>query len=163
MAKNQKVDKPHKRTCYCNQNVMKGQLSKFARLGAQMQLPEMDNMASLHIYTTHTCKYNHAAENSNCVPAVRGTSIKQMEQMKLYGIPISALYPLKARLPMHAMPKPEIHSLVDSPKRNAVDLTPTFTSSSLSCLPIYGIRNSITWLQLQDSIKGPQAVLLYSP
>lgn len=49
---------------------------------------------------------------------------------------MSALYPLRARLLMHAIPNPVVHSLEESPNLKAVDFTPTFKSSSLSWKPL---------------------------
>lgn len=49
---------------------------------------------------------------------------------------MSALYPLRARPLMHAIPNPVIHSLEESPNLKAVDFTPTFKSSSLSWTPL---------------------------
>jgi len=48
-------------------------------------------------------------------------------------MPKSALNPLRARLLMHAKPKPVSHSFVELPNLSAVDFTPAFRSSSLSC------------------------------
>lgn len=99
----------------------------FASLSVQTQLPEMHNTASL-------LQTNELGGNTK--PLQPKLFMKKENKMMFHRIiPISALNPLTARPPRHAIPNPVIHSFVESPKRKAVDLTPTFRSSSLSWMP----------------------------
>lgn len=43
---------------------------------------------------------------------------------------------------MHAIPNPVVHTLVESPNLKAVDLTPTFISSSLSWMNTDNVKES---------------------
>lgn len=81
-------------------------------------------------------------------------SIRREEKQK--NIPRLALNPLRARLPIDAIPKQAIHSLVESPNLKAVDLIPTLRSSSLSCTYNYELSHvpmaqESTFLRLQVS------------
>ena len=125
---------------------MIGQPSISAKLIVQMQLSEMHNMATLlhnffpkikKDYKPSTFKrklqiQKNRNTNSKIKSIISPIVNTELQVQKIEHIPIPALYPQRARLLMDAIPNPLIHSLVESPNLKAVDLTPTFKSSSLS-------------------------------